>query len=458
MPSSPWRLLTLASAALLLSAEARAQISLSTVVDLALRNDPKVKMAEADVAKAQAALAETRDVYIPAISTTGGYGKSAGVPLGLPVIFNIQSQSLLFSASQPDYIRAARAGLESAKQGLLSARAATVEDATTNYISLDNSLARKRALETQQEQVGRLVKIAGDRFAAGYGTRMDVTRDRRTEAEVKLQSLTVQDEIDGYADHLARLTGLPSLPPGTIHDSIPAFPSPQQYTEAVSEGPGIAAQLLNAQSRHYTARGDRKYLLRPQVGLAVSYSRITANDTESNYGVYYPNFSSTYLSEHSLSLNALSVGFQITVPILDYLHRARAREADADAAHAFAEAQSTRMQFLEGRHKLHRTTAELAARAAIAELDRDLAQQQLQVVQAQLTSAAGASSGTQLTPEDEAKAQLDISNREYDLLNAELQLHQTEISLMRQNGTLPGWLQQSVALPSAATLSSPAQP
>ena len=36
---------------------APAQISMSSAVDLALRNDPRIRMAQADVAKAQAALA-----------------------------------------------------------------------------------------------------------------------------------------------------------------------------------------------------------------------------------------------------------------------------------------------------------------------------------------------------------------------------------------------------------------
>ncbi len=42
-----------------------AQVSLATVVDLAQRNSSTVRLAEADVQKAQAALAQTQDVYLP---------------------------------------------------------------------------------------------------------------------------------------------------------------------------------------------------------------------------------------------------------------------------------------------------------------------------------------------------------------------------------------------------------
>jgi len=45
---------------------ATAQISLATVVDLAQRNSSAVRLAEADVEKARAALSETKDVLCPA--------------------------------------------------------------------------------------------------------------------------------------------------------------------------------------------------------------------------------------------------------------------------------------------------------------------------------------------------------------------------------------------------------
>jgi len=43
-----------------------AQVSLTTVVDLAQRNSSAVKLAEADLQKAQAALAQTKDALCPA--------------------------------------------------------------------------------------------------------------------------------------------------------------------------------------------------------------------------------------------------------------------------------------------------------------------------------------------------------------------------------------------------------
>src|SRR5579864_5126813 len=64
-----------------------AQISFTTAIDLALKNSPRVLMAKADVDKAQAALEETKDVYIPTLAGGSGLGWSYGFPLGQPSVF-----------------------------------------------------------------------------------------------------------------------------------------------------------------------------------------------------------------------------------------------------------------------------------------------------------------------------------------------------------------------------------
>ena len=78
-----------------------AQISFTTAIDLALKSNPKVLMAQADVDKALAAVQQLRDAYIPTIVGGSGIGPpSYGFPLGQPSIYNISSTSLVFSYSQ----------------------------------------------------------------------------------------------------------------------------------------------------------------------------------------------------------------------------------------------------------------------------------------------------------------------------------------------------------------------
>ena len=55
---------------------AHAQISLISAVDLALKNNPRVRLAQADFDKSAAVLKESKDVYIPAITVGSGLGWS----------------------------------------------------------------------------------------------------------------------------------------------------------------------------------------------------------------------------------------------------------------------------------------------------------------------------------------------------------------------------------------------
>src|SRR5882757_1038966 len=175
---------------------ARAQISFTSAIDLALRNSPRVLLAQADVDKARAQLSESRDVYIPSVVGGSGLGYSYGFPVGQPSIYNFSAQSLVFNFSQHDYIRAARAGLEAANLALMEARQAVAEDAAVTYLALDRDLQRQNALLEEGHSATRLVSIVQDRLDAGQETPIDLTTAKLTNAQIRLVSLRGDDETD----------------------------------------------------------------------------------------------------------------------------------------------------------------------------------------------------------------------------------------------------------------------
>ena len=74
---------------LTLALSADAQLSLSTAVDLALRGNPRIQGAEADVAKARAQLAEAHDAYVPSINAGAAVGQSYGYSPYPPTLFTV---------------------------------------------------------------------------------------------------------------------------------------------------------------------------------------------------------------------------------------------------------------------------------------------------------------------------------------------------------------------------------
>jgi outer membrane protein TolC len=435
---------------LVFSFSAAAQLSMSSAVDLALRNDPAVKMAQSDVDRAKAALAEAHDAYIPKIAATAGVGESVGVPLDLPVIFSIAGNSLVFNFSQRDYVRAAREGMRSASLSLQESQQAVAEDVVLTYIRLNNAEQRDTTMAEEYGFASRLITIVQDRLNAGQDTRIQLLQARRTAAQIHLAQLQTEDDVATFSDHLTRLLGLSGTRLTTVPSSIPAMPSFDTPARLEPDSFGIQADFANAASKQEQAFGDARWRLRPQLSLGFNYSRI---DTAfSNYDLYYPGFN------NNLSENALSVGVQLQIPLLDLQRGARSRESADDAHHALFDAENRRNQFLEGRFRLRNSTAELSAQADLAGIDRDLAQEQLNTVLLQLNAASAGTETRELNPEDEQNARIQVSARTVDLLKDQLALTEARVNLMRQTSTLDAWLKAAAAAPASLTAAPAAAP
>lgn len=421
-------------------APAYAQISFTTAIGLALKSNPKVLAAQADVDKALAVVQQLRDAYIPNVVGGSGIGPpSYGFPLGQPSIFNITSTSLVFSYSQHDYIRAAHASLDAATFTLKDIREGVAEDTAITYLALDRDMQRQAALQQQQGFADRLVGIVQDRLDAGQDTPIDLTASRLTAAQVRLARLRAEDETDSDRAHLARLIGLPQQNLDTASTSVPALPTPstEVATTIPVTSPAVDAAYAIARSKRQTAFGDSRYLWRPQITFEGQYSRFAKY---TNIQDYYFRFQQ----------NNAAVGVQITIPVYDKVHQAKARESAADAARAQHDADQIRDQFFDSRVRARHTAAELATRAEIASLDQQLANQQLEVMLVQLKAGTGNLSGPQMSPKDEQTAHITEREKFIAVLNANFEAQQAAIGLMRAAGELEDWIATSVrSLPPA---------
>lgn len=423
------------------SLPAMAQISFASAVGLALKNNPKVLMAQADVAKAQAALSESKDVYVPSVAGGSGLGYSYGFPVGQPSVFNFTTHSLVFDFSQANYIKSSRFALKAANLALKDAQQAVVEDVAITYISLDRDSQREAALSQQEGYATRLIEIIQERLDAGQDTPINLTGAKLSAAQIRLAKLRTDDEATDDRNHLGRLIGLPAEGLEVVSSSVPAFTTPSTGPESASLplSPAVASAYATARSKRQIATGDSHYLWRPQITFDAQYNRFAEFN---NYDLYYSHF------QH----NNFGVGIQITLPVFDVGQRAKARESAADASHAEHEADLARDQFLEGRQKALHATAELAARAEVASLDQQLAQQQLEVMQVQLNAGNGSSSAPQMTPKDEQTSRIAEREKFLTVLDANFEMRKAEINLMRQTDQLEDWIKSAVQTPLSATL------
>lgn len=413
-----------------------AQVSLGTVVDLAQRNSGAVRIAEADVQKAQSALAQAKDVFIPNLTFGSGLPAlpTVGFTGGVPSILNGTVQSLAFSLPQKQYIDAARAGLKSASLNLKDAREQVALDASTAYIELDTIDHELEAANHQLDFGNRLVKIEQERAEAGVDPLSDLLQAQLTTAQLKLKRLHLETRASTLSKQLAVLTGLPigSITPDGA--SIPEIPK-VSADEPRRNNFGIESVQMFARSKQKLARGDYLNGLFPQIGFGVEYSRSTKllNNANDFYARPIPttNFSS---------------GFSVQIPVFDLGLRAKARGSAAEALRATVEAEQAERQNEIQIVTLTGNLRELDVLAEIASLRQQVANEQVKTVEAQLELGNGSGSGPgaqpQLTPKAEQLARIDERQKFQDALDAGFDLSKARLNLLRALGHMEDWLHE----------------
>lgn len=420
---------------------ADAQISLNTAVDLALRDNPRVQGAEADVAKAHDQLSQALDAYVPSINAGAGIGQSYGYSPYPPTLFTVTGGSLVFGASQSSFIRSARAGVEAAQLAQEDVREAVAEDTALAFLTLEYDQQREQVVGQQEGFSKTLVTIVQERVDAGQDTAIELTQAKLTAAQFHYASLRGADQTAVDREHLARLVGLSNVAV-SIDSAFPPSPMPlDTATDTTVHGyanAGVAAAFAIANAKQQEAKGESHFLFRPQINLFGQYN-------------YYATFSDSFAQlqkvyqantgQTTLRASEGAFGVQITLPIMDRNRSAKARESAADAAHALHDAQNAQINALDGQDRLRHSLEELRAQADVATLEQQYAQQQLEILQQQLKS--GNPDGPQMTPKDEQNARIAERDKYLGVIDAGYQLHQAEIHLMRQTGQLLTWLKST---------------
>ena len=419
------------------SAPAAAQVSLTSVVELAQKNSAAVRLSQADVQKASAELGQSRDAFIPAVSFGSGLPAfpEVGFTGSLPTIWDSTIQSMVFSMPQIQYIRAARAALQAAQLSLKDSREQVALDASTAYIELDTVDMELEAARQQEQDAARLVAIEQQRPAAGVDPLSELLQAQLTAAQLKLKRLHLETRAATLSKQLAVLTGLPvgSITPD--HASIPEIPAVSPSETTLSTSAIDSAQAL-AHSRELAAKGDREHLwLLPEIAFGLLYNRNTT--LLNNINLYYA---------HPLPADNFSTGFSIRVPLFDAGLHAKSKESAADALRARVEAEQAQHQNDIQITELTASLRELDTQAEIASLKQQIASEQLKSILVQMELGNGASNAPgappQLSPTAEQRVRIDERQKYQDALDAGLDLSKARLNLLRALGHMQDWLNE----------------
>jgi outer membrane protein TolC len=415
---------------------AQAQVSLRTVVELAQSNSSNVKLAHADLLKANAALLQSRDAFIPSLSFGSGLPAfpEVGFTGSLPTIWDANVQSMVFSLPQIRYIQAAKLGVKAAKLALDDAKEQVALDASTAYIELDTINQEMDAAHEQQSDASRMVEIEQQRVDGGVDPKSNLLNAQLSAALVKLHRLQLETRAATLNEQLSTLTGLPVGSIIPTHASIPEIPAVTAGEPAKTTFGTESAQML-ADSRARVQKGDveRTWLL-PEIGFGAQYNRNTTllNSINQYYAKYLP-------------ANNFSTGFSIRLPIFNFEDRDKVKASGAEALRARIEAEQAQQQDDIQIAQLSSSLRELDTLAEIARLKQEIAAEQLESVSSQLelgNGTSGANAQPQVSPEAEQQARADERQKFIDALDAGFELDKARLNLMRALGHMQDWLNE----------------
>jgi outer membrane protein TolC len=422
----------LIAAGMLQPARAMAQVSLKTVVELAQKNSDAVKAANADVDKARAAISETKDVFFPTIQFNTGIPvfPEVGFTGQPPSIWGATVQSLVYSIPQKHFIDSARTGLNASVVRLKDAREQAALEASTAYIELDTVTQEMAVARQQQALADRLVEIEQQRAEAGVDPLSELLQAKLTAATLKLARLHLETRAATLAKQLATLTGLPVGSVAPDHASIPEIPAVNGEMHA-NTLPSIEAARLVARSHTLQSKGERDANFWPQLSFFAQYNRNT--NILNSVNQYFAK---------ALPTNNFASGINVSVPLLDMIHRAKARESAADALRSRVEAEQAEHQNDLQIAELTGTLRELDAQAEIASLKKQIAAEQLKTVETQLENGNGAGGQPQLSPKAGQQARIDERQKFEDALEADFSLSKARLELLRALGHIEDWLNE----------------
>jgi len=394
-----------------------------------------IASAAADQVRAHESYLEAKNLFLPQLTLGSGLGYSYGYPLTLegaaPSIFNVNYQSMLINPAQSKFTAAAKQDWLASSANTEDQRASTILEAALAYVQLDTLTTRLKLLRDQEGEAQRLEAITRDRVQAGVDPQIELTRARLATATVHMRMMDTATTVAVLRERLSQLTGLPAASIETVTESIPEVPDVSTESdlvrEALSNSQVVKAAELQASAKDLRAKAEHRAML-PSMDLVAQYARFAT--TLNNYQQFFITFQP----------NNATFGAAIRFPVLSFTQRARASAADADAVKAHRQADITKEQTSSETVRLSRAVQQLAAAEQVTKLQYQLAQDQVENVQARIAAAApGSAQGPTPSPRDLEQARIDASDKYSQDLDMSYELQKARMQLLKATGKLTDW-------------------
>jgi outer membrane protein len=426
-----WRVMPLAAllAAGLAVGRGRAQappaqperLTLKQTVTLALQRSREVALAnlQADVARRQAGV--RRSEFLPNLYAGSGAAYTNGFPLveggGAPAVFNLFYSQTLFDPLAGSEIKVAEQTAEQQRLAAQDVKDAVVVRAASSYLELAKVRRELDLMHRERDSAQKILDFTRQRMEAGYELPIEVTKAQLTAARVEQRVAQLEDQDDSLAEQLRTMLAYP--PDAPIEVATEDLPAGADQSVDAWEAQALQSNLAlkQAESQRQASlahlKGEKGDYW-PKISVIGQYSVLARFNS---YDQFFNKF----------QRNNVIAGVDVKIPIFASRTSAAVASARANVSATETALQNKRSEVsLDVRHKA-RLVKEMDTSREVARLELDLAQQSLQVLQAQFQQGRA-------SVRDMESAQLDENDKWLAFLDADFARQQAQLDLLRSTG------------------------
>lgn len=352
-------------------------LSLAQVVKLALAHSPELALARIRSTVAKNTAGVDRASFLPNLYTGSGAAYTNGFPQtpsgSAPAIFEMSYNQSIFDKQQSGELHFDEELAKNKEIDYQNEREAVIVSAATYYLELADVQRSLELLRGEQSSAQQILDVTQQRETAGLELPATVTQAQLQLARVAQQVVLYQDREQALTEQLQNMTGLPADQPLRVSTAeVLASPSEEPASNLVTDTMEHSSALREAENY----RAARQQLLKgakgsywPTVSIIGEYSVLSKIN---NFQDFFAKF----------QRNNVTAGIQVTIPIFAAKTSANVALAKSNFDEASLELAETKRSIHQGAEQKVQSLNESNAAKEVARLDLQLAQQQLQEVEA----------------------------------------------------------------------------
>ena len=410
------------------TAQGNEKLTLRQVVTLALQNSRDLKLARMQYAVAQNEARVDRAAFRPNLYTGAGYVYTYGFPAlpggGPPSLFQLNYDQSVFNPLLKGQQKAAEERAQNQKLEIDKMQDDVIVRTATAYLELAKVRHSLELIQNEQASAAKILQVTRERVAANQELPIEVTRAQLAVARGQERLVKLQDRDEILSEQIRSLTDIPESQPVEVATEEPAFATTQPEAEVLNLAFQSDRDLQEAENE----RSAREHILRgahlsywPTIDVVGQYSVLSRFN---NYGEFYKTF----------ERNNLNVGVVISIPLFAAKTSSSVALARSELEVADATVSKKRQDVRLDVEQKARSVRELDATREVTRLDLQLAQENVQLVQARFDQGRA-------TLQEIEQAHLDESDKWIAFLDADFAREQAQLSLLQATGQLAKVLQ-----------------